>query len=148
MIEEELTGQIIKCYYKVYDTLGHGFLERIYHNSMIIELVSQGLRVETEKPIAVFYQGRVVGTFVADIVVEDRVVVELKANERLIEAHEAQLVNYLRATEIEIGLLFNFGKTAEFKRKVFSNKNKVLDLKSEKPSVLSNLFVSDPCESA
>lgn len=148
MIEEELTGQIIKCYYKVYNTLGHGFLERIYHNSMIIELVSQGLRVETEKPIAVFYQGRVVGTFVADIVVEDRVVVELKANERLIEAHEAQLVNYLRATEIEIGLLFNFGKTAEFKRKVFSNKNKVLDLKSEKPSVLSNLFVSDPCESA
>lgn len=148
MIEEELTGQIIKCYYKVYNTLGHGFLERIYHNSMIIDLVSHGLRVETEKPIAVFYQGQVVGAFAADIVVEGRVIVELKANERLIEAHEAQLVNYLRATEIEIGLLFNFGKTAEFKRKVFSNKNKVLDLKSEKPSVLSNLFVSDPCESA
>lgn len=148
MEEEELTGQIIKSYYKVYNTLGHGFIESVYHNSMIVELVSQGRKVETEKPIAVYYEGKVVGTFAADLIVEGRVIVELKAKDRLIEAHEAQLINYLRATEIEIGLLFNFGKTAEFKRKFFSNKNKALvpDLKTA--SVLTSLLSSDPFESS
>ena len=127
MIEEELTGQIIKIFYKVYNSLGYGFLEQIYHNAMILELVSSGLKVETEKPIAVYYEGNIVGSFSADLVVEEKVILELKAKERIHEADEAQLTNYLRATLIEIGLLLNFGKTPEFKRKIFSNKNKKIN---------------------
>jgi GxxExxY protein len=126
MIEEELTGKIIKVFYKVYNTLGYGFLERIYHNAMILELIAAGLKVETEKSIAVYYGGKVVGSFACDLVVEDKVILELKATECINEAHEAQLTNYLRATSIEIGLLLNFGRKAEFKRKYFSNKNKKL----------------------
>lgn len=146
--EEELTGRIIKSYYKVYNTLGHGFIESIYHNAMIVELVADGLQVETKQPIAVFYEGRVVGTFETDLVVEGRVIIELKAKQRLIEAHEAQLINYLRATEIEIGLLFNFGKSPEFRRKYFSNKNKGFEKNSEAPTVFDALFTVDPFESA
>jgi GxxExxY protein len=149
MIEdEELTGKIIKTFYKVYNTLGYGFIESIYHNAMIIELVEQGLAIETEKPITVFYEGKVVGTFSADLVIESRVIVELKAKERLIAAYEAQLVNYLRATEIEIGLLLNFGKTPEFKRKFFSNKNKALGRITDSTDILDSLFIKDPFESA
>lgn len=124
MIEEELTGQIIKIFYKVYNELGYGFIEQIYHNAMIIELVDRGFKVETEKPIAVYYSGKLLGSFEADLVVEDRVIIELKAKERLHEAHEAQLTNYLRSTTVEVGLLLNFGRKPEFKRKVFSNSNK------------------------
>ena len=100
MIEEELTGQIIKIFYKVYNTLGYGFIESVYHNAMIVELTKSGFQVESQKPIAVYYEGRVVGTFAADLVVEGKVILELKAKERIIEAHEAQLLNYLRSTEI------------------------------------------------
>jgi len=121
MIEEELTGSIIRVFYKVYNTLGYGFIESIYHNAMIIELVNEGLSVETEKPIAVYYEGKVVGAFAADLVVNGKVILELKAKEKIIEAHEAQLLNYLRSTEIELGLLLNFGRRPEFKRKYFSN---------------------------
>ena len=103
MIDEELTGRIIKAFYKVYNTLGYGFIESVYHNSMIIEIVLEGLSVEVEKPIAVYYGANVVGTFEADLVVEQRVIVELKAKEKLLPAHEAQLTNYLRATDVEIG---------------------------------------------
>ena len=124
MEEKDLTGRIINKFYKVYNALGYGFIESIYHNAMMLELTGDGMLVDTEKPIAVHYEGRVVGTFCTDLVVEGRVIVELKAKERLIEAHEAQLTNYLRATEIEIGLLPNFGKSPEFKRKFFSNANK------------------------
>jgi GxxExxY protein len=124
MIEEELTGNIIRIFYKVFNALGYGFLEQIYHNALILELTAAGLKIETEKPIAVFYDGRVIGSFSCDLVVEDKVILELKAKERLHESHEAQLINYLRATQIEIGLLLNFGRTPEFKRKYFSNKNK------------------------
>ena len=127
MHEEELTGQIIKIFYKVYNALGYGFIAQIYHNAMILELVATGLKVETEKPIAVYYEGKVIGTFETDLVVEEKVILELKAKESIHEAHEAQLVNYLRATEIEIGLLLNFGRKPEFKRKYFSNKNKQLN---------------------
>ena len=127
MLEEELTGRIIKVFYKVYNVLGHGFIESIYHNSMILELVDQGFSVETEKPIKVFYGGRLVGTFSADLLVDSKLLIELKAKESIHPAHEAQLTNYLRATEIELGLLFNFGRKPEFKRKYFSNQNKTLD---------------------
>lgn len=127
MIEEELTSRIIKAFYKVYNSLGHGFIENIYHNAMLLELVADGLSVETEKPIAVYYEGKVVGTFSADIVVEGKIILELKAKDAIHSSHEAQLINYLRATDIEIGLLLNFGKSPQFKRKYFSNKNKRRD---------------------
>jgi len=148
MEEQELTGKIINKFYKVYNALGYGFIERIYHNAMILELVGDDLSVDTEKPITVHYEGRVVGAFCADLVVENRVIVELKAKERLIEAHEAQLTNYLRATEIEIGLLLNFGKSPEFKRKFFSNANKNLSQNDSEVSILDSLFIKDPLESA
>ena len=144
MIEEELTGRIIKVFYKVYNTLGYGFIESIYHNAMIIELSESGSKVETEKPIAVYYDGRVVGTFAADLVVEDKVILELKAKEKIHEAHEAQLLNYLRSTEIELGLLLNFGKQPEFKRKYFSNKNKHKASTPDSGHLLESLFIEDP----
>lgn len=148
MIDRELTGQIIRIFYKVYNTLGYGFIESIYHNAMILELANAGLTVETEKPIAVFYKGKIVGTFSADLVVENNVIVELKAKDRLLEAHEAQLLNYLRATGIEIGLLLNFGKEPQFKRKYFSNRNKTIGESLSDGSLLENLFQNDPFESA
>lgn len=148
MIEEELTGQIIKVFYKVYNPLGYGFIESIYHNAMIIELTESGLKVETEKPIAVYYGEHVVGTFSADLVVEERIILELKAKERILEAFEAQLLNYLRSTEIEIGLLLNFGKQPEFKRKFFSNEHKKLTAQPTTKSLLENLFFEDPFKSA
>ncbi len=144
MIEEELTGQIIKIFYQVYNTLGHGFIESVYHNAMIIELTNGGLRIESEKPISVFYNGKIVGTFVADIVVEGKVILELKAKEKIVEPHEAQLLNYLRSTEIELGLLLNFGKQPEFKRKYFSNKNKQNISVEDTRSSLDLLLSDDP----
>lgn len=147
--EEELTGRIIKAFYRVYNTLGHGFIESVYHNAMLLELVADGLAVETEKPIAVYYEGKVVGTFSADIVVEGKIILELKAKEAIHPAHEAQLINYLRATDVEIGLLLNFAKSPEFKRKYFSNKNKHRDGSgSNDRGYLDVLFDKNPFESA
>ena len=140
MIEENLTGAIIKIFYKVYNTFGYGFLESIYHNAMILELSGAGLTVETRKPISVYYNGKVIGLFEADLLVENKVILELKAKETLVEAHEAQLINYLRATEIEIGLLLNFGKTPQFKRKFFSNEKKFSKTKEEKVDLLKSLL--------
>lgn len=111
---EELTGEIIKIFYKVNNTLGYGFLEKIYHKAMIIEFQKAGLGFETKKLIRVFYEGQSLGDFEADLVVENSVIIELKAKEVLHTAHETQLVNYLRATEIEVGLLLNFGKEPQF----------------------------------
>lgn len=149
MVDEELTGRIIKAFYKVYNSLGHGFIESIYHNAMLLELVADGLTVETQKPIAVYYEGRVVGTFSADIVVEGRVILELKAKDSIHSSHEAQLINYLRATDIEIGLLLNFGKSPQFKRKYFSNKNKRRDTDgTHETGYFDVLFEQDPHQSA
>lgn len=134
MEEEQLTGEIIKVFYKVYNTLGHGFVESVYHNAMVLELIAGGFVVESQKPISVYYDSRLVGTFAADIVVDGKILLELKSKERIIAAHEAQLVNYLRATEIEIGLLFNFGKNPEFNRKYFPNKNKQFARSVEAPT--------------
>ena len=117
----EITENIIKAFYKVYNTLGYGFLEKIYENALFIELVSMGLFVEKQKQIKVFYGAKEVGEYYADLIVDKFVIVELKAAESLCEEHEFQLINYLKATEIEVGLLLNFGKKPEFKRKVFSN---------------------------
>jgi len=116
-----LTKKIINAFYNVYNTLGYGFLEKVYENAMVIELTSMELLVEQQRRVDVFYEGIRVGNYFADLIINDKIIVELKASKNICEEHEFQLINYLRATEIEVGLLFNFGKKPEFKRKVFSN---------------------------
>jgi len=120
----DLTGKIIQAYYNVYNRLGFGFLEKVYENSMMIELKKFGLNAKRQYPIKVNYDGLQVGEYFADIIVNDSVIIELKAAENLCREHEAQLLNYLKATDIEVGLLMNFGKEPQFKRKVFSEKYK------------------------
>ncbi|MDZ4664362.1 MAG: GxxExxY protein [Bacteroidota bacterium] len=117
----EITEKIIKAFYNVYNTLGFGFLEKVYENAMYIELLSMGLNVDKQKIIKVYYEGSEVGEYYADLTVNESVTIELKATESLCNEHECQLLNYLKATEIEVGLLMNFGKKPEFKRRVFSN---------------------------
>ena len=119
MEHKELTEKIIACVYRVYNTMGAGFLESVYEKCLIIELRKSGLLVESQKPIQVFYDNELVGEFIADIVVNDTVILELKAIKQLLKVHEVQLVNYLVATGKPVGLLINFGETkAEIKRKV------------------------------
>jgi GxxExxY protein len=121
---EELTEKIIRAFYTVYNALGYGFLEKVYENALVIELRKMGLRVVTQYPINVYYDGQVVGEYFADILVEDLVIIELKAVRRLLKEHEAQLLNYLNATSYEVGLLLNFGPEPQIKRKVFDNERK------------------------
>jgi GxxExxY protein len=119
MEHEELTRQIIGCAYKVFNAMGHGFLESVYEKCMLIELRKLGLHVVNQHPIKVYYDGQVVGDFDADLFVGNCVIVELKAVSVLLRIHEAQLVNYLKATGIDIGLLLNFGEQrVEVKRKL------------------------------
>lgn len=125
MLYEDLTKKIIRAYYKVYNTLGYGFLEKVYERAMCIELDKMELGFEPQKAITVYYDNQLIGEYNADILVEDKVVVELKASKALVSENEAQLLNYLKATEMEVGLLFNFGKEPEFKRKIFTNDMKV-----------------------
>jgi GxxExxY protein len=122
MKHEELTEKIIGAAYAVYNKLGFGFLESVYQNAMKIELEKAGIKFEAEKPIKVHYDGKIVGDFAADIVVDDKVIIELKALRSLNEAHEVQLVNYLKATGIEVGLLINFGERIQVKRKIFDKR--------------------------
>lgn len=124
MIHENITKKIIEAYYKVYNSLGYGFLEKVYENALKIELMRMDFKIEQQKNIKVFYEKFEVGDYFADLIVNVSVIIELKATESLCEEHEAQLINYLKATNIEVGLLLNFGKKAEFKRKVFSNDRK------------------------
>ncbi len=123
---EEITEKIIQAFYKVYNTLGYGFLERVYLNALFIELVAMGYKVAKEKKILVYYFGQVVGDYNADLIVEDIIAVELKAIEALTENNEHQIINYLKATNIEVGLLLNFGKKPQVKRKIFDNDKKKL----------------------
>jgi GxxExxY protein len=125
MEDEELTKKVIGCAFKVHNSLGSGFLEKVYENALRIELSGARLRVEQQIPIQVYYQGEVIGDFVSDLLVEKRLVVELKAIEKLTKLHEAQLVNYLTATGLDIGLLINFGKSVQIKRKYKNFKPKV-----------------------
>lgn len=120
----DITDAIISAYYTVYNDLGFGFLEKVYQNAMLVELRSKGLFVESQKRILVYYKKIMVGDYFADIVVNNKIILELKANETLVHENELQLINYLRATEIEVGLLLNFGKKAEFRRKIFTNDRK------------------------
>ena len=116
---QELTEKIIGCAYRVYNTMGFGFLESVYEKCLLIELKKEGLKAESQKPITVYYRGEVVGEFVADIIVEDTIIVELKSVRRIINAYEIQLVNYLVATGKDVGLIVNFGESkVQIKRKV------------------------------
>lgn len=122
-LHKELTSKIIAGFYTVYNELGFGFLEKVYENALMYELQLMRLFVERQKPIEVYYKEKRVGEYFADLVVESKVIVELKAAESLCPEHELQLINYLKSTNIEIGLLLNFGQTPEIRRKIFSNKN-------------------------
>lgn len=116
---QELTEKIIGCAYRVYNQMGFGFLESVYENCLVIELRKIMLNVDQQKPIAVLYEGELVGNFIADLLIEDAVIVELKSVKNLSLAHEVQLVNYLAATGIQVGLLINFGENrVEVKRKL------------------------------
>ena len=115
----ELTEKIIGCAYRVYNKMGFGFLESVYEKCLLLEMRKAGLDTETQKPITVYYEGEVVGEFVADMIVNDAVIIELKSVRQIIKAHEVQLVNYLVATGKPVGLIINFGeKKVEIKRKV------------------------------
>lgn len=127
MVEKEEVDEILKAFYKVYNTLGCGFLERVYQNALYFELANRGFICETQKKIDVYYEGRVVGEYYADMVVNNNIILELKAVECLLPQHEAQLINFLRATNIEVGYLLNFGKHAVFRRKIFTNDYKKKD---------------------
>jgi GxxExxY protein len=124
LLHKDITEEIISAYYFVYNELGFGFLEKVYENAMIIELKSRGFKVESQKIVKVHFKDSIVGEYFADIIVDDKIILELKSCEALVPEHEVQLFNYLKATNIEVGLLFNFGKRAAFKRKVFTNDNK------------------------
>ena len=116
---KEITEKIIGCAYTVYNTMGFGYLESVYENCMLIELMNAGLNAESQKRIIVYYKGQVVGEFIADIFIEDKIIVELKSIRKLAAAHSVQLVNYLVSTGMEVGLLLNFGaEKVEVKRKV------------------------------
>ncbi|WP_310557648.1 GxxExxY protein [Flavobacterium sp.] len=123
-LHKELSEAILKVFYEVYNELGYGFLENVYQNAMYIELKSQGFKVEAQKQIKVYYKNELVGNFIADLVIDDVIIIELKACDTLVKAHYAQTLNYLKATNIEIGLLLNFGEKPEIKRLIFTNNRK------------------------
>jgi GxxExxY protein len=123
----DLTETVIKGFFRVYNTLGFGFLEKVYEKALFIELTRMGLNVARQHRVTVYYDGHEVGDYFADLVVEHQLIIEIKAAECLREEHECQLINYLKATDIEVGLLFNFGKKPQFKRKIFTNDFKQKD---------------------
>jgi len=123
---KELTEKIIKIFYSVYNKLGYGFLEKVYENAMMIEFRRESIPAISQSPIKVFYEGETIGEYYADMLVDNKVIVEIKAAKRLIEENEAQLLNYLKATDIEVGLLLNFGTKPDLKRKAFDNSRKQL----------------------
>jgi len=122
----EITDKIIKAYYNVYNKLGYEFLEKVYEKVLLIELRKAGINAVNQYMIKVYYDGIEVGNYFSDLFVENVIIVEIKAAEGLAEEHEAQLINYLKATNIEVGLLLNFGNKPSFKRKIFSNNFKTL----------------------
>jgi GxxExxY protein len=121
---KELTDKIIKIFYKVHNKLGYGFLEKIYESAIAIELENENISAVWQAPIQVFYDQKLIGEYFADILVENKVIVEIKASRQLVEENEAQLLNYLKATKMEVGLLLNFGPKPEVKRKAFDNARK------------------------
>lgn len=126
MKHAELTDKIIKAFYKVYNAPGYGFLEKVYENALYVELMEMDFTVQKQKKHLVYYNGHVVGDYCSDLLVNDLIVIEIKANEYIIEANENQLINYLKATSLEVGLLLNFGKKPAIKRKIFDNDKKTM----------------------
>lgn len=120
----DLTDRVIGVFYDVYNELGHGFLESTYSAAMLVALEEHGFQASREAPIPVWFRSRKVGQYFADLIVEDRIILELKASRTIEPAHEAQLLHYLRATEIEVGLLLNFGLRPQFRRLLFDNDRK------------------------
>jgi GxxExxY protein len=120
----DITGPLIEVFYQVYRSLGYGFLERVYGRAMAIMGRKHGLEIVREAPIRVHFEGVLIGKYRADLVVNDAVIVEIKACKVLLAEHEAQLLNYLKATRYEVGLLFNFGPKPEFQRRIFENSRK------------------------
>lgn len=124
LLHQDLTGGILKLFYEVYNELGYGFLEKVYQNAMFHELKANGYEVEAQKRISVYYKKIIIGEYFADITVNNSVILELKATESLAKEHHFQLINYLKGTDCEVGLLLNFGKKPEFIRKVYENYRK------------------------
>lgn len=118
-LHKDLTEKIIGCFYRVYDELGGGFLESVYESALAIELNESGLLVESQKTLAVYYKQHLVGEFKADLIVEKKILIEIKAVGEMSNLFEAQLINYLKATGIKVGLLVNFGRKLEFRRRIF-----------------------------
>ena len=146
MLHAESTDKIINSFFKVYNTLGYGFLEKVYENALVIELKRAEFNVLQQQNIKVFYENHVVGDYFTDIIA-DQVILEIKASECLRDENKAQLINYLKATDKEVGLLLNFGKTPEFKRVIFTNDRKErFELESTNPCVsvesVSSVFPS------
>jgi GxxExxY protein len=123
-LHKELTDKIIQAFYNVYNELGYGFLENVYQNALFFELQNNELQVVPQKAIDVYYKTQLVGKYKADLIVNDLVILELKAVDYLLIEHENQLINYLKATDKEIGLLLNFGSKPEIRRKIFTNDRK------------------------
>lgn len=121
---KELTEKIIRIFYKVYNKLGYGFLEKIYENALMIEFRKEDIPACSQFAIKVFYEHEMIGEYYADVIVDNKVILEIKATSGLAKEHEAQLLNYLKATDIEVGLLLNFGPQPEVKRKAFDNLRK------------------------
>ncbi len=126
LLHKELTESIIKVFYDVYNELGFGFLEKVYQNSLYLELKARGFEVEAQKQIKVHFKGFEVGEYYADLLVNNTIILELKAVEAIVPEFEHQLINYLRGTDKEVGLLLNFGLKPEFRRKIFENSRKKL----------------------
>lgn len=128
MLHKEVTEMVLKAFYKVYNTLGYGFLEKVYENALAKELQKMGLQCVQQQLLKVYYEGEEVGLYYADLLVAQCAILELKVAEALCDEHECQLVNYLKATELEVGLLLNFGKKPQFIRNIFTNDRKKLHL--------------------
>ncbi|MGD9855219.1 MAG: GxxExxY protein [Planctomycetaceae bacterium] len=124
LLHAEVTEAIIGAFFHVYNSLGVGFLEKVYQNAMAVSLRKQGFDVKTEFPIHVRFEGEIVGKYSADLLVANCVIVEIKRSELTIDAHEAQLANYLKATHVEVGLLLHFGNKPSFRRRIYMNDKK------------------------
>ena len=125
LLHKSITDKILKVYYEVYNELGYGFLEKVYQNAMYFDLKSLGYKVAAQKQIKVYFKKQLVGEYYSDLLVEDKVIVELKATQLLMNIHVAQIMNYLKATPIEVGILLNFGEEPDFKRIIYTNDRKI-----------------------
>lgn len=120
LLEKDLTDRVLGAFYDVYNALGHGFLESVYENALVLTLEESGLAVARQYPIKIIFKGRCIGEFRADLIIEQSLIIEIKAQQTLAPVHEAQLLNYLKATSIPVGLLLNFGPRPQFKRRIFT----------------------------